>query len=124
MAIPLHITFKDVEHSDAVEARIRKEAKHLERFAKRITSCSVVFGEPHKRRNQGNLFSVHIELLLPGGHKVSVGGGKDEDHAHEDPYVAVRDAFKTAGRVLQDEVRKMRGAVKLHKARAAELGGE
>jgi cold shock CspA family protein len=34
--------------------------------------------------------------------------------AHEDLYVAIRDAFNAAGRKLQDHARRRRGKVKLH----------
>jgi ribosome-associated translation inhibitor RaiA len=36
------------------------------------------------------------------------------DHAHEDVYVAIRDAFNAATRRLEDQARKMRGSVKTH----------
>jgi cold shock CspA family protein len=38
------------------------------------------------------------------------------DHAHEDPYVAVRDAFNAARRRLQDHQRRFEGRVKSHEA--------
>jgi cold shock CspA family protein len=37
-----------------------------------------------------------------------------ERHAHEDPYVAVRDAFDAARRQVEDYVRKRRGETKSH----------
>jgi len=37
---------------------------------------------------------------------------KPSDQAHEDVYVAIRDAFDAAARRLEDEARKMRGNVK------------
>jgi cold shock CspA family protein len=33
---------------------------------------------------------------------------------HEDAHVTIRDAFDAAGRQLQDQVRKLEGAVKVH----------
>ena len=38
----------------------------------------------------------------------------DEHHAHEDPYVTLRDTFNAAQRQLEDYVRKLRGKVKTH----------
>jgi cold shock CspA family protein len=37
-----------------------------------------------------------------------------KDHAHEDVYVAIRDAFDAAVRRLEDHVRERRGKVKTH----------
>ena len=42
MQVPLQVAFDGVEHSDAVEARIREEAEKLELFCGRIVSASVV----------------------------------------------------------------------------------
>src|SRR5262245_59921056 len=38
--------------------------------------------------------------------------------AHEDVYVAIRDAFNAAGRKLQDHARRRRGKVKAHQPAA------
>ncbi|MGZ5863734.1 MAG: HPF/RaiA family ribosome-associated protein [Methyloceanibacter sp.] len=36
------------------------------------------------------------------------------NHAHEDVYVAIRDAFDAAVRQVEDHVRRMRGDTKTH----------
>ena len=46
-----------------------------------------------------------------------VDRAKPIDHAHEDVYVAIRDAFDAAVRRLEDQARKMRGNVKTHAGR-------
>ena len=45
-----------------------------------------------------------------------VDRAKPVDHAHEDVYVAIRDAFDAAVRRLEDQVRRVRGNVKSHAA--------
>ena len=49
---------------------------------------------------------------LPGK-DVVVDRAKPTDHAHEDVYVAVRDAFAAAVRRLEDQTRKRRDRIKL-----------
>lgn len=116
MQIPVQVSFKDMRVSDAVERRIWEEAEDLERYAGRLTSCRVVVDSPHRRGVQGQLYRVLIDITLPGG-EVAVGKGhRHEDHAHEDVYVAIRDAFDTARRQVEDFVRKQRGDVKTHEA--------
>ena len=44
--------------------------------------------------------------------------------AHEDVYVAIRDAFNAAGRKLQDYARRRRGKTKIARARAARARGQ
>ena len=42
----------------------------------------------------------------------------DDKHAHEDVYVAIRDAFDAARRQLQDQLRESQGKVKAHETPA------
>jgi len=84
-----------MESSDAVTARIRERAGELERFFDRIISCRVVAECRHPRRQQGNLFRVRIDLKVPG-REITVGRDPAAHKAHEDIYVALRDAFDAA----------------------------
>jgi ribosome-associated translation inhibitor RaiA len=43
--------FEQVEHSDALEAAVRKEAQRLERFHDRITSARVAIARPQHRHH-------------------------------------------------------------------------
>ena len=108
MTIPLQVTFQDFPPSPAVEARIREEVAKLERYADWITRCRVVVSEPHRHRHKGRLFEVHIFMPLAGGGEVAVDRGNPEDGAHEDVYVAIRDAFQAAARQLRVHIRKKR----------------
>lgn len=113
MQIPLQITFKDMKHSDAIEANVIEKAQKLERFSKDIIGCQVVIEAPNKRHRHGNLFHINIEVTLPGS-EIVASKHSDQHHAHEDVYVAIRDAFDAVRRQLQDVVRKQRGDVKVH----------
>ena len=66
MELPLQITFRHMDTSDAAAARIRERAAELERFFDRITSCRVVVECRHPRHQQGNLFQVRVHLNVPG----------------------------------------------------------
>jgi ribosomal subunit interface protein len=113
MQTPLQISFRHMDTSDAVEARIRSRIEELERFFDRIISCRVVVECRHPRQHQGNLFRVRVDLKVPG-HEIVVGRDPEAHHAHEDVHVAIRDAFDAARRLLEDHIRKDRGEVKLH----------
>jgi len=113
MQVPLQITFRHMDSSDAVEARIRERVEDLERFFDRITSCRVVVECRHPRHQQGNLFRVGVDLNVPG-REIVVGRDPGAHHAHEDIYVAIRDTFDATRRLLEDYVRQSRGDVKLH----------
>jgi ribosomal subunit interface protein len=113
MQLPLQITFRHMDSSEAVAERIRERAGELERFFDRIISCRVVVECRHPRRRQGNLFRVRVDLKIPG-REIAVGRDPAAHQAHEDVYVAIRDAFDAARRVLEDHVRERRGEVKVH----------
>src|SRR5512143_1833401 len=108
MQIPLQITIRDVDHSEALEAHIREKARKLDEFFNHIMSCRVVVEVPHKHHRQGKQYNVRIDIGVAGS-EIAV----NRDHA-EDVYVALRDAFDVAKRQLEDYARKLRGDVKAH----------
>lgn len=113
MQRPLEIRFRQMEPSPAIEARIREKAAALERFSERITGCRVIVEKEHRHHRQGNLFRVRVEIDAPGK-ALAVAHSGPQDHAHEDVYVAIRDAFNAAVRRLEDHVRERGGKVKAH----------
>ena len=118
MPMPLQISFRNMDPSPAVEERIRKKAAKLERFHDRIVGCKVVVEAPHRHHHKGKLYSVRVDVSVPGK-DVVVDRAKPTDHAHEDVYVAVRDAFAAAVRRLEDQTRKRRGKIKNSRRTAA-----
>lgn len=104
MIIPLQLTFRGMEPSPAISAKIHQKAERLERFHDRITTMRIVFEQLHHHHHQGNLFHVRIDLTLAGG-EIVVGSEHHDKHSHEDPYVAIRDAFDALGRKLDEFVR-------------------
>jgi ribosomal subunit interface protein len=113
MQIPVTLSFKDFPVSDAVEADVMRHAQRLEHFYDRITRCDVTIAEHHKHHHKGRLYSVQIDLSLPH-HELVINRDHADNHAHEDVYVAIRDAFDAARRQLEDCVRQMRRQVKTH----------
>ncbi len=108
MRIPLQITVRDVEQSEALEAHIREKAKKLDEFFSHIMSCRVVVEVPHKHHNQGKKYNVRVDIGVAGSEIVV-----NREEA-EDVYVALRDAFDAAKRQVQEYARKIRGDVKTH----------
>lgn len=106
MAVPLQVTFKGMESSPALEARIREKAARLEHFERDILRCHVTIEAPHHHHRTGRIFRARVEVFVPRG-EIVVTRERPQDHAHEDPYVAVRDAFDAAVRQLEDHVRKL-----------------
>jgi ribosome-associated translation inhibitor RaiA len=114
MQVPLHVVFEHIGHSCALEAAVRKEAQRLERFYDRITSARIVIARPQHRHHRGDTFCVRIHIAVPGRKHVDITRDPAMTVRHEDAHVTIRDAFDAAGRHLQDQVRKLEGAVKMH----------
>ena len=139
MKIPLQITYRHMEATPAIEENIREKAGKLDTIYDGIMSCRVAVEAPHRHHHKGKAYVVRIALTVPGGElvinrepkrivpqKSRVGEEPEKAFAelhepskhaaHEDLYVAIRDAFNAAGRKLQDHARRRRGKVKAHEA--------
>jgi ribosome-associated translation inhibitor RaiA len=131
MQSPVQITYRNMESSAAMTTCVHDEAAKLEEFFPRITSCRVVVEAPHRHHKFGELFHVRITLGVPGreivvSHEPSPHAALTDEDAvslqkhiethpeHKDVYVAIRDAFGSARRQLQDYVKRLRGEVKTH----------
>ncbi len=113
MHFPLQITHRQMESSPALDEHIQAEAEKLEKFFDKITSCRVVVELPHKHHHKGQHFHVVVDLTVPG-REIVVGRDPDGRVTHEDPYVAVSEAFKSARRQLKDTAQRRRREVKRH----------
>jgi ribosomal subunit interface protein len=107
MQVPIEIDFDGMQPSEFIARRIQERAAKLEHRFDRIVSCRVTVQAPHQRRSRGNLYNVRITMHVPGAALV-VNRDSGQDRAHEDVYVAIRDAFDAAERRLDDYVRKLR----------------
>lgn len=126
MAVQPQIAYRDVEPSAALERLIQAEAAKLERFFHGIVSCRVLVEHGHRRHKHGSPFTVRIELSLPGTELVvnhvddvrPAPPASDDEPArvrksaeresHKDPQLAVRAAFTTLTRRLQEYVKQIR----------------
>lgn len=113
MKLPLQFTLRGIEPSETIEAAIREKADKLDQFYDRIMSCRVIVESPHRHHHKGKIYHVSIEITVPGKELV-VKRDPGQHSAHEDIYVAIRDAFDAAKRQLEDYARQQRGDVKAH----------
>lgn len=116
MDVPLEIRFHNLQTSEAIEGAVRERANRLERFYDRITSCRVAVEAPHKQHRKGNIYTISIDIGVPGG---TVVVNKEphkpkERYASPDLYKAIRDAFDAAERQLIDYKNRQRGETKIH----------
>lgn len=127
MQLPLQITFRNMEQSDAIEAKIREKADKLNQVCEDIMGCRVVVEPSHKHHQKGNHYKVRLDITVPDD-EIVVSRAPDQRQSHQDVYVAIRDAFDAARRQLEDYVRRRRGDTKSHEpppqGRVAQLAPE
>ncbi|MBV6519027.1 MAG: 30S ribosomal protein S30 [Candidatus Brocadia sp.] len=104
MILPLQITSRNLELTEAIESNIREHAEKLDKYYSRITSCRVmVEALPHR-----SLYNLRIDITVPGAEIVV------KLDPNKDLYLAIRDAFRDICRKLEDFARRQRGDVKQH----------
>ena len=102
------VVFHKVEPSDAVVTRAAQLFAKLVRFAPSLMHGTMTVEGRHHHHHQGNLYHVSLRLQLPQG-----DGGVSQDpqrnHAHEDLYVAMRDACDAARKQLMHLTSRSQG---------------
>lgn len=122
MELPVQITYRGLDPSDALSGLIRKEAEKLDKFFDRIVACRVLVEREQRHLRSGAPFRVRLDLTVPGG-ELTIDTAKslrtsapdeeaparrksaDVDAAHKDAALTVRDAFRRARRRIQDFAR-------------------
>ncbi|MFA7383562.1 MAG: HPF/RaiA family ribosome-associated protein [Desulfurivibrionaceae bacterium] len=113
MQVPLQITFRNMETSEALEAYIRERAAKLDSICENMISCRVVVEAPRKHQHTGGLFHATIDITLPK-ETIVINREPDLHKSYHDAHVVVRDVFDSAQRKLRALVSRQKGEVKAH----------
>jgi len=116
MQAPIQIAFRHCAPSEKIRAEIERQARKLEQFSDRITSCRVVVEAPNDRHRSGGLYRVDIRLAMPDGKEIVVDRRQGEKREREHINVAIREAFDAAARQVDDFMHELRREVKVHDA--------
>ena len=100
MTNDFQIVFHNIEQSTSISDAVNKRISKLQRFCDRILAGRVVLYSPHNTHHKGKVYSVGLEIHTPSK-EVRVNQEQHDNHAHEDLYVAIRDAFNAAERQLK-----------------------
>jgi cold shock CspA family protein len=113
---------------------VRQEAAHLDSYYNHIMGCRVMVEAPHRHREEGEHHHVRIYLTVPGGEIVvkrepslhsrqqdvqeeELTKDREIERSHKHLQVAIREAFDTTRRKLQDYARRQRLDVKTHEGK-------
>lgn len=121
MQVPLDITYRDVEKTDALDSLIREKAEKLEDVCDHIIGCHVAIEQAHSHPTHGSPFRVRLDLTVPPGHELAVTKNPGEGVQYPSLEAVIRDAFDAARRQLRDLTEKQQNRQKSHPEQA--LGG-
>ena len=112
MQTPIEISFHGLDHSAAVESKIRARLEKLHRMYGRITGGRVVVESQHQSHSHLNAtkrpFHVAVHLSLPGRELTANRDGKNaKTHVNID--TAINDSFRAVERQLKSYVGRKTG---------------
>ena len=107
MTHEFQIVFRNIDQTDALVDAVEKRINKLERYCDQIITGRVVLDSPHNNHHKGKVYSVGLEIRTPSK-EVRVNQEQHDNHAHEDLYVAIRDAFNAAERQLKFNDKRLR----------------
>lgn len=116
MTNEFQVVYHNIDQTDAISEAVQKRITKLERFCDQIINGRVVLDCPHNNHHKGKVYSVSLEIHT-SSREVRVNQEQHDNHAHEDLYVAIRDAFNAAERQLKSIDKKHR-STPLHKEMA------
>lgn len=108
MTFPIQLAFHQMDRSEALESAIRERAEKLGKFHPGLTNLHVTVTQETRHSQKGRLFNVKLDLHVKGKSFAITQQGD------ADAFVATRDAFDAARRLLDNELDETRGLVKKH----------
>lgn len=114
MQLPVEISYRGVDKSEAIETLVREKAARLDKFCDHITRCDVIIEHPNQAQQSGSPYRVRIDVTVPPGHELIADEKPGKHDMHEPLAKVVNDAFKTMERQLKDLVQRQHHQVKSH----------
>lgn len=103
MKVPLEVTYRGVEKSEAIDNLIHEKVAKLERVCNYINSCHVAVEKDHDRPSSGSPYRVRIDITLPPSHELFAESNPADQNQYVELDTLVRDAFSKAERQLKDQ---------------------
>lgn len=95
----LQITVRSISDSPTIEYHIRKHFDKLNRIYSKISNCRVVIDVPQNHKHKGKIFSVSLDITIPGKELIS-------RKQNLNLYVAIRDSFAAIEKLLKKHIKR------------------
>lgn len=117
-SLPVSVVFRNMDVSVSAQAAALKYAAKLGRKFGRIQNCRVTVEAPKHEHRKVKEFRVAIDMKLPG-HEIATKAASSDGTAYDDLGTALREAFASASRQLQDHVHRIKNEVLRERRHAA-----
>ncbi len=121
MKVPLEVTYRGVEKSDAIDTLINEKVGKLEEMCDYINSCHIAIEKPHDRPRHGSPYRVRLDITVPPGHELVAENNQAAGNQYEPLDVAVREAFDAARRQLRKLTKRQHESDKAQTNEAHEM---
>lgn len=101
MPLPIRLTLRGIEASDAIASYVQAKADKLPTFGDHILRCAVAVEAENRSARHGQRFRVRVDVTVPGHELVC-----DEHGA--DAYASIDAVFDHIARQLADLTRRRR----------------
>jgi len=108
MKVPLEISYRGVDKTDAIEALVHEKVAKLEKVCNYISSCHIAIEKIHDRPSHGSPYRVRLDITVPPGHELVADSNPSEQNQYVELDTVIRDAFSMAERQVKELSRRQR----------------
>lgn len=101
----IQITLRYISDSPTIEYHIRKHFDKMNKMYRKISNCRVVIDVPQNHKHKGKIFSVSLDITIPGKELIS-------RKQNQNLYVAIRDSFAAIEKLLKKHIKRKITAIK------------
>lgn len=113
--MPVEVTYRNVERTDATDAIIEAHRAKLEKTCGYITSLRIAIEKPQKHQRGGRPYRVRLDIRVPPGHEIVVREEQSGGDSRAQLPTIIKQVFNAARRRLETLKERQRGEVKRHK---------
>ncbi|MEB3357232.1 MAG: HPF/RaiA family ribosome-associated protein [Synechococcales bacterium] len=114
MRVPLEVSYRGVEKTDALDALIQEKVGKLEEVCSQLSSCRIGVEKTHVHPDSGSPYRVRIDMTVPPGHELAATKNPGEGTQYVPLETVIRDTFDAARRQLVELNRREQDEVKRH----------
>ncbi|MGF1497016.1 MAG: HPF/RaiA family ribosome-associated protein [Elainellaceae cyanobacterium] len=114
MQVPLQVSYRGVEKTDALDALIQEKVDKLEDACSQLNSCRVSIEKAHVHPDSGSPYRVRIDMTVPPSHELAAVKSPGEATQYVPLEAVIREAFDAARRQLVEINRREQEEVKRH----------